>query len=226
MKIKKVNISASWKKLFQEEFEKDYFKKLANTVREKYKTGIVYPHPSKIFNAFNLTSVKNVKVVIIGQDPYHGENQANGLCFSVEKGIPIPPSLKNIYKELESDLGIASPSHGSLQKWATQGVLLLNSVLTVDAGIANSHKGYGWEDFTRAAINILSKKRKNLVFILWGKNAQEKEKIINSEKHLILKSAHPSPLSAYNGFWGSKHFSKTNEYLKSNHLEIINWNID
>ena len=221
--MKKIDISDSWYSFLEEEFEKDYFEKLADIIREKYKMSIVYPHPSKIFNAFNLTPLYNVKVVVIGQDPYHGPSQAHGLCFSVEKEVEIPPSLKNIYKELKSDMKIEPPTHGNLQKWATQGVLLLNSVLTVNAGIANSHRGYGWEKFTQSVIEKLSKNKSNLVFILWGKNAQEKEDIINSEKHLILKAPHPSPLSAYNGFFGCKHFSKANDYLKKNCHESIKW---
>ena len=223
--MKKIDISDSWYSFLEEEFEKDYFEKLADIIREKYKMSIVYPHPSKIFNAFNLTPLYNVKVVVIGQDPYHGPSQAHGLCFSVEKEVEIPPSLKNIYKELKSDMKIEPPIHGNLQKWANQGVLLLNSVLTVNAGIANSHRGYGWEKFTQSVIEKLSKNKSNLVFILWGKNAQEKENIINSEKHLILKAPHPSPLSAYNGFFGCKHFSKANEYLKNNFIDEVDWSL-
>ena len=221
--MKRINISDSWYHLLKDEFQKDYFIELADKVRSRYKIATVYPHPSNIFKAFNMTPVDDVKVVILGQDPYHGPNQANGLCFSVEKGIKLPPSLKNIYKELENDLQIKLPLHGSLDSWADQGVLLLNSVLTVESGKANSHKGYGWEIFTEAVIKKLSKKKENIVFILWGRNAQEKESNIASDKHLILKAAHPSPLSAYNGFWGCSHFSKTNNYLKSKSITPINW---
>ena len=224
--MKKVNISDSWYQLLEDEFKKDYFRELAEKIRSRYKTEIVYPHPSKVFNAFNMTPLDKVKAIIIGQDPYHGPKQANGLCFSVEKGLRLPPSLKNIYKELESDLDIKSPSHGSLENWALEGVLLLNTVLTVEKGKANSHQKYGWEIFTDTVVKKISKERKNIVFILWGRNAQEKGRSVDREKHLVLEAAHPSPLSAYNGFWGYRHFSKANQYLKSNSITPINWNID
>ena len=224
--MKKVNIVNCWYEFLEDEFHKDYFTELANRVRIKYKTEIIYPHPSKIFNAFNMTPLNNVKAVIVGQDPYHGPKQANGLCFSVKKGLKIPPSLKNIHKELESDLDIKTPSHGCLEKWALQGVLLLNTVLTVAKGKANSHQKHGWEFFTDAVVRKLSNERKNIVFILWGRNAQEKGRSIDRKKHLVLEAAHPSPLSAYNGFWDCKHFSKTNQYLESNSIKAINWNLE
>ena len=192
-------------------------------VRKEYKTKKIFPPAKLIFNAFNLTPVDKVKVVIIGQDPYHREGQAHGLSFSVPENIKIPRSLLNIYKELKKDTNIEISSDGFLQHWAEQGVLLLNSVLTVESGKANSHKGYGWEIFTEAVIKKLSKKKENIVFILWGRNAQEKESNIASDKHLILKAAHPSPLSAYNGFWGCSHFSRTNNYFKLKSIIPINW---
>ena len=220
-----VNIDSSWKSVLVDEFKKNYFTELRNKVRIEYKSNTIHPHPSKIFNAFNLTPFNKVKVVIIGQDPYHGENQAHGLCFSVENGVKIPPSLNNILKELKSDLKINHPNSGNLSSWAEQGVLMLNSVLTVRSGVANSHKNIGWEIFTENIINIISKQLNNVVFVLWGRQAQEKIKIIDTKKHLILKSAHPSPLSAYNGFFGCKHFSKCNEYLKKFNKKEIDWSL-
>jgi len=220
-----VNIDSSWKTVLAEEFTKNYFTELRNKVRIEYKSNVIYPHPTKIFNAFSLTPFNKVKVVVIGQDPYHGENQAHGLSFSVENSVKIPPSLNNIFKELKSDLKINVPKSGNLSSWAEQGVLMLNSVLTVRSGVANSHKNIGWEIFTENVINIISSQLSNIVFILWGKQAQEKIKIIDIKKHLILKSAHPSPLSAYNGFFGCKHFSKCNSYLKKNNKKEIDWSL-
>ena len=220
-----VNINPSWNAVLLDEFNKNYFNELRNKVRSEYKSNTIYPHPTKIFNAFNLTPFNKVKVVIIGQDPYHGKNQAHGLCFSVKDGVKIPPSLNNIFKEIKSDLNIAIPNSGNLTSWAEQGVLMLNSVLTVRSGIANSHKNIGWEIFTENVINIISSKLNNIVFILWGRQAQQKIKIINIDKHLILKSVHPSPLSAYNGFFGCKHFSKCNAYLKKFNKEEIDWTL-
>ena len=220
-----VNIDSSWKTVLVDEFTKNYFTELRNKVRIEYKSNVIYPHPTKIFNAFSLTPFNKVKVVVIGQDPYHGENQAHGLSFSVENGVKIPPSLNNIFKELKSDLKINVPKSGNLSSWAEQGVLMLNSVLTVRSGVANSHKNIGWEIFTENVINIISSQLSNIVFILWGKQAQEKIKIIDIKKHLILKSAHPSPLSAYNGFFGCKHFSKCNSYLKKNNKKEIDWSL-
>ena len=220
-----VNIDSSWKTVLVEEFTKNYFTELRNKVRIEYKSNVIYPHPTKIFNAFSLTPFNKVKVVVIGQDPYHGENQAHGLSFSVENGVKIPPSLNNIFKELKSDLKINLPKSGNLSSWAEQGVLMLNSVLTVRSGVANSHKNIGWEIFTEKVISIISSQLSNIVFILWGKQAQEKIKIIDTKKHLILKSAHPSPLSAYNGFFGCKHFSKCNAYLKKSNKKQIDWSL-
>jgi len=221
--VKTVEIEASWYSLLENEFNKDYFLKLREFVKKKYKEKIIFPPAKLIFNTFNLTPVNKVKVIIIGQDPYHGKGQAHGLAFSVPKGVKIPPSLINIYKELKEDIGKKMPSHGFLQDWAKQGVLLLNSTLTVESGKANSHKNIGWEKFTESVIQLISKKRNNLVFLLWGNYAHKKEIFIDSNKHLILKSVHPSPLSAYNGFFGNKHFSKTNKYLKENNIGEINW---
>jgi len=218
-----VKIEYSWKKYLQEEFEKDYFKKLTEFVRSEYQSKTCYPSASKIFNAFEHTPWEKVKVVIIGQDPYHGPNQAMGLCFSVQAGIPYPPSLQNIYKELKDDIGRDSITKGDLTPWADQGVLLLNSVLSVEAGKAASHAGKGWEEFTDAVIKKLSEEKGNLVFILWGSYAQKKGMVVDSTKHFIIKSAHPSPLSAYNGFFGSKPFSRTNDYLKKNDHSEIEW---
>ena len=220
-----VNINPSWNAVLVDEFNKNYFNDLRNKVRSEYKSNTIYPHQTKIFNAFNLTPFNKVKVVIIGQDPYHGKNQAHGLCFSVKDGVKIPPSLNNIFKEIKSDLNISIPNSGNLTSWAEQGVLMLNSVLTVRSGIANSHKKIGWEIFTENIIDIISSKLNNIVFILWGRQAQQKIKIINTSKHLILKSVHPSPLSAYNGFFGCKHFSKCNAYLKKFNKEEIDWSL-
>ena len=221
--MKKVDIESSWYNLLENEFEKKYFTDLRNFIKTEYSTKVIFPPPKLIFNAFNLTPVNKVKVIIIGQDPYHGEGQAHGLSFSVPTGIKIPPSLMNIYKELNTDVNKDIPSHGLLENWASQGILLLNSVLTVESGKANSHKNIGWEKFTESVISLISKKKENLVFLLWGNYAHKKENFIKSNNHLILKSVHPSPLSAYNGFFGSKHFSKTNNFLKKNNIKEIVW---
>ena len=223
--MKKVDVEESWYNMLESEFEKPYFLSLRLKLRELYKTKEIYPHPSNIFNAFNMTPFNKVKVVIIGQDPYHGPNQAHGLCFSVNKTIKIPPSLQNIFKELKNDLDIDIPISGNLTKWTGQGILLLNNVLTVERGLANSHKNIGWEEFTKSTISLISDHLSNIVFILWGMQAQEKESLIDKSKHLILKAAHPSPLSAYNGFYGCNHFSKTNSYLKEKLKDEINWNL-
>lgn len=218
-----VQIEQSWKEILAAEFEKDYFIRLTNFVRQEYKTTTVYPPGNLIFNAFNLCPFQEVKVVIIGQDPYHGEHQAHGLCFSVNDGIQFPPSLKNIFKEIENDLGIGIPLSGNLTRWAQQGVLMLNATLTVRAHQAGSHQRKGWEEFTDAAIRALAEKREHLVFILWGAYAQKKGAFIDRQKHLVLTSVHPSPLSAHNGFFGNKHFSRTNEYLMEHGEAPIQW---
>lgn len=218
-----VQIEQSWKEMLAPEFEKDYFIRLTNFVRQEYKTTTVYPPGNLIFNAFNLCPFQEVKVVIIGQDPYHGEHQAHGLCFSVNDGIQFPPSLKNIFKEIENDLGIGIPLSGNLTRWAQQGVLMLNATLTVRAHQAGSHQRKGWEEFTDAAIRALAEKREHLVFILWGAYAQKKGAFIDRQKHLVLTSVHPSPLSAHNGFFGNKHFSRTNEYLMEHGEAPIQW---
>ena len=218
-----VQIEESWKKRLMPEFDKDYFIRLTDFVRAEYSSTTIYPPGKLIFNAFNLCPFDQTKVVIIGQDPYHGPGQAHGLCFSVNDGIAFPPSLQNIFKELQSDLGIAIPSSGNLTRWANQGVLLLNATLTVRAHQAGSHQRKGWEDFTDAAIRTLAEQKEHLVFILWGAYAQKKGAFINREKHLVLTSAHPSPLSAYNGFFGNKHFSRANEYLVAHGETPIEW---
>ncbi|MCC8188829.1 MAG: uracil-DNA glycosylase [Bacteroides sp.] len=218
-----VQIEESWKQRLQPEFEKDYFRQLTEFVRYEYTHYQIFPPGKLIFNVFNLCPFDKVKVVIIGQDPYHGPGQAHGLCFSVNDGIPFPPSLVNIFKEIKSDLGIDPPTTGNLTRWAEQGVLLLNATLTVRAHQAGSHQRKGWETFTDAAIRVLAEEKENLVFILWGSYAQKKGAFIDRNKHLILTSAHPSPLSAHNGFFGNKHFSKTNEYLKAHGQQEIRW---
>ncbi len=219
------DIQKSWKKVLNEEFNKVYFSDLKNFLVEEKKKYKIYPPGKNIFEAFNRTPFEEVKVVILGQDPYHGPGQAHGLCFSVPPGIPAPPSLINIFKELQDDLQIVLPKHGNLEKWADQGVFLLNATLTVRAHQAGSHQKKGWETFTDAAIKQLSLLRENLVFLLWGRFAQNKETLIDHSKHLILKAAHPSPLSAYNGFFGCKHFSKANSYLLQNSLDTIDWQV-
>jgi uracil-DNA glycosylase len=218
-----VKIEPTWKSKLQAEFEKEYFQKLTEFVREEYCKGTVYPPGSLIFNAFNLCPFEKVKAVIIGQDPYHGPGQAHGLCFSVREGVDFPPSLVNIFKEIGADTGIQRPSNGNLERWAAQGVLLLNATLTVRAHQAGSHQKKGWEEFTDNAINILNREKQNLVFFLWGAYAQKKGESIDRSKHLILESVHPSPLSASRGFFGNNHFSKCNAYLKEHGSEPINW---
>lgn len=218
-----VQIETSWKEKLADEFEKPYFKELTDFVRREYKTQVCYPPGNLIFNAFNLCPFDQVKVVIIGQDPYHGPGQAHGLCFSVNDRIPFPPSLQNIFKEIQADLGKEVPATGNLTRWAQQGVLLLNATLTVRAHQAASHQRHGWEEFTDAVIRKLSQERDHLVFILWGAYAQKKGAVIDRERHLVLTSAHPSPLSAYHGFFGNKHFSLTNAYLEQYGKTPINW---
>lgn len=218
-----VTIEEGWRGRLQPEFSKDYFQRLTSFVREEYHSTEVYPPGKLIFNAFDLCPFDKVRVVIIGQDPYHGSGQANGLCFSVNDGVQFPPSLSNIFKEIKADIGIELPTSGNLTRWAKQGVLLLNATLTVRAHQAGSHQKQGWEELTDAAIRILSEEREHLVFILWGAYAQKKGAFINSNKHLVLRSAHPSPLSAYNGFFGNNHFSKTNTYLSQQGEAPISW---
>lgn len=219
-------INNDWLEALKDEFKKPYYKELFQTVNEEYGTRQIFPPADDIFNAFHLTPLKDVKVVIFGQDPYHNVGQAHGLCFSVKKGVQVPPSLVNIYKELQDDLGCTIPDHGYLVKWAQQGVLMLNTVLTVRAHQANSHRGIGWEQFTDAAIKVLNEQDRPMVFILWGSPAQRKKVMLNNPKHLILEAPHPSPLSAYRGFFGSRPFSQTNEFLRKNGLAEIDWQID
>lgn len=218
-----IKIHDSWKQKLAEEFEKPYFKELTNFVRNEYAKKQIYPQPADIFRAFEFCPFDKVKVVILGQDPYHGTRQANGLCFSVHSGVQNPPSLQNIFKELREDIACEMRSNGNLEDWAKQGVLLLNATLTVEAAKAGSHQKKGWELFTDAVVRSVSEQKEHCVFILWGRYAQEKGKIIDESKHLVLRSAHPSPFSAYSGFFGSKPFSKTNEYLKSNKIEPVKW---
>lgn len=218
-----VKIEESWKSHLQQEFEKPYFRTLTDFVRKEYAAKTIYPPAKLIFNAFDSCPFDKVKVVIVGQDPYHEPGQAHGLCFSVNDGVQIPPSLVNIYKEIEDDLGIPVPRSGNLTRWAEQGVLLLNATLTVQAHRAGSHQGKGWEEFTDAAIRRLAEERDHLVFILWGAYAQRKGETIDANRHLILKSPHPSPLSAHRGFFGNKHFSRANNYLSAHNMEPINW---
>lgn len=218
-------INNDWLAAIGEEFDKPYYKQLSHFVETEYSHHIVYPNVNDIFNAFHFTPLSEVKVVILGQDPYHNEGQAHGLCFSVKPEVDIPPSLLNIYKELREDLGFSMPNHGYLEKWSRQGVLLLNSVLTVRAHQANSHRGKGWEVFTDSVIHTLNTQKRPIVFILWGKPAQAKKSMLNNPLHLILEASHPSPLSAFRGFFGSKPFSKTNEFLQNHGLEPIDWQI-
>ncbi|MGI9526036.1 MAG: uracil-DNA glycosylase [Weeksellaceae bacterium] len=218
-----VKISPAWKELLKDEFEKPYFKELASFVKSEYATKKVYPPGRLIFNAFESVAPQDIKVVILGQDPYHGAGQAHGLSFSVPKGIPTPKSLINIFKEIESDIGTPPPSNGNLERWAAQGVFLLNASLTVRAGEASSHQKSGWMRFTDKVIETISENCEHVVFMLWGNFAKEKISLINQNKHLILTSAHPSPLSAHRGFFGSKPFSKANAYLEKNGMEPINW---
>ena len=218
-----VRISPEWAELIGHEFDKPYFAELAAFVKSEYATQRVFPAGGNIFRALDKCAPDDVKVVIIGQDPYHGEGQANGLCFSVNDGVAFPPSLQNIFKEIQSDLGIAVPTSGNLTRWANQGVLLLNATLTVRAHQAGSHQRKGWEEFTDAAIRALAEQREHIVFILWGAYAQKKGAFIDRNKHLVLSSAHPSPLSAYHGFFGNKHFSRANEYLTAHGESPIQW---
>ena len=220
-----VQLAESWKPVLAPEFNQPYFTQLTEFIKHEKAAGkTIYPLGSQIFNAFEFTPFNEVKVVILGQDPYHGAGQAHGLCFSVNKNVAVPPSLKNIYKELQTDIeGYTAPNHGDLSHWAKQGVLLLNATLTVEKDKAGSHQGKGWEQFTDAVIKQLSTQKEKLVFILWGKFAQSKATLINTQKHLVLMAAHPSPFSAYNGFFGCKHFSKTNAYLIANNLTPISW---
>ena len=221
-----VKIEESWKKVLQDEFGKEYFAKLREFVKGEYQHAIIYPAPKNIFRAFDLCPFDKVEVVILGQDPYHGPQQANGLCFAVSEGVPLPPSLQNVFKELAADTGVpfeALAKKGDLERWAKQGVLLLNATLTVCARTAGSHQGKGWEEFTDAVIRKLSEERENLVFILWGNYAKSKGAHIDRTKHLVIESAHPSPFSASNGFFGSKPFSKTNEYLVEHSKKPIDW---
>ena len=219
-------IENDWLTELGQEFHKPYYKNLYQFVLKEYNTTRIFPPSDDIFNAFHLTPLSQVKVVIIGQDPYHNEGQAHGLCFSVKPGVDVPPSLVNIYKELKDDLGCYIPNNGYLVKWAKQGVLMLNTVLTVRAHMANSHRGKGWEEFTDATIRALNKQDRPIVYILWGRPAQTKEKMLNNPRHLILKAPHPSPLSAYNGFFGSKPFSQTNRFLEENGIPPIDWQIE
>ena len=212
-----------WKAHMREEFEKDYFKALAEFIRQEYATKVIYPPAKLIFNAFNSSPFEEVKVVIVGQDPYHEPGQAHGLCFSVNEGTPVPPSLQNIYKEIRNDLGKPIPQSGNLERWARQGVLLLNATLTVQAHHAGSHQGKGWEEFTDAVISHLAGERDHLVFMLWGAYAQRKGASIDAGKHLVLKSPHPSPLSVHRGFFGNSHFSSTNAYLSAHGISTIDW---
>lgn len=221
----KVKIEASWERVLQSEFDKPYFKELTDFVRSEYASKTIFPPANLIFNAFEKCPFDKVKVVVIGQDPYHGTGQAHGLCFSVQPGVAVPPSLVNIYKELERDLGLAPSKSGDLTAWAHQGVLLLNATLTVEAHKAGSHQNRGWEQFTDAVIRQLADERENLVFMLWGSYAQRKGAFINGNQHLVLKSVHPSPLSAYRGFIGCGHFSSANSYLVQHGNIPINWNL-
>ncbi|TCS76209.1 uracil-DNA glycosylase [Muricomes intestini] len=218
-------LSGDWYEALKGEFKKPYYKQLFVRVNEEYRTHTIFPPANDIFNAFHLTPLKDVKVVILGQDPYHNDGQAHGLCFSVKKGVDIPPSLVNIYQELHDDLGCTIPNHGCLTKWAEQGVLMLNTVLTVRAHQANSLRGIGWEEFTDAAIEVLNTQDRPIVFILWGGPAQRKKSMLNNPRHLILQAPHPSPLSAYRGFFGSKPFSQTNKFLEEHGLEPVDWQI-
>lgn len=219
-------ISNDWKEPLAEEFKKPYYRKLYEAVRREYRTKTIYPGANDLFSAFELTPLHAVKVVILGQDPYHEPGQAHGLCFSVKPEIAIPPSLENIYKELQEDLGLRIPNNGYLEKWAKQGVLLLNTVLTVRAHQANSHQGLGWENFTDAVIRILNAEDRPIVYMLWGRPAQQKGAVLDNPKQLVLKAPHPSPLSAYRGFFGCRHFSRANAFLEENGLSPIDWQIE
>ncbi len=221
-----VHIGNEWDTLLAEEFKKDYYLRLREFLKAEYGTRTIYPPMNDIFNALRYTSYSDVKAVILGQDPYHGAGQAHGLCFSVKKGVQPPPSLVNIFKELNADLGITPPNHGELTQWAKSGVLLMNTALTVREGQANSHRGQGWEILTDRVIELLNQRETPIVFILWGGNARAKTKLITNPKHLVLQCAHPSPLSAYNGFFGCRHFSKANEFLGRNGISPIDWRIE
>ena len=221
-----VKIEESWKALLQEEFDKPYFAELIAFVKNEYAQTRIFPPGKLIFNAFNHCTVDNTKVVILGQDPYHGPGQAHGLCFSVQPGVQPPPSLQNIFKELQSDLGIVPPKDGTLTKWAERGVLMLNTTLTVRRGQANSHKNLGWTTFTDHIIEKLNEHEQPIVFLLWGGNARSKKKLITAPQHLVLESVHPSPLSAYNGFFGCKHFSKCNAFLEAHGIDPIDWDLN
>jgi uracil-DNA glycosylase len=218
-----VHIGNGWDDILKDEFQKDYYLKLREFLKSEYSRYAVYPEMNNIFNAFRYTDYNDVKAVIIGQDPYHGEGQAHGLAFSVQEGVEVPPSLKNIFKELHDDLGAPIPESGCLIRWAQSGVLLLNAVLTVRAGMAGSHKGKGWENLTDKAIEVINAREKPVVFLLWGNFAKEKFPLITGKQHLILTAPHPSPLSAYYGFFGCKHFSKCNNFLKEHGIEEIKW---
>ena len=220
-----VNIGNDWDALLEGEFKKEYYLKLREFLKVEYSTQTVYPPMFDIFNALKYTSFKQTKVVILGQDPYHGPGQAHGLCFSVREGIKFPPSLQNIFKELESEYGIQPPKSGELTAWAKQGVLLLNTTLTVRQGTPQSHKGQGWEILTDRIISLLNQKEEPVIFLLWGANAWAKKPLIKNPKHLVLECAHPSPLSAYRGFFGCNHFKKANEYLEKNGIEPIDWSL-
>lgn len=222
-----VKIEPGWAKVLQPEFEKPYFEGIVKFLKEEKAAGkVIYPPGPEIFNAFTLTPFEHVKAVLIGQDPYHGPGQAHGLCFSVRKGVTVPPSLVNMYKELKADLDINPPNHGFLEQWAEQGLLMLNASLTVEAGKPMSHSKIGWEQFTDAVIRTISEKKEGVVFLLWGKFAQQKEALIDTSKHFVLKAAHPSPFSATAGFFGSRPFSQTNKLLKQQGKEPINWQLD
>lgn len=220
-----VNIGNEWDALLADEFQKEYYQQLRQFLIAEYNSHTIYPPMNDIFNALRATSYSDVKAVILGQDPYHGAGQAHGMCFSVKKGVQPPPSLVNIFKELNQDLGIPIPPHGQLTSWAENGVLLLNTALTVREGQANSHRGKGWEIFTDRVISLLNEREQPIVFILWGGNARAKKQLITNPRHLILECAHPSPLSAYNGFFGCRHFSKANAFLTANGIEPIDWTI-
>lgn len=223
---KKVQLHKSWLTRLQDEFEQDYMHQLREfLLTRKQHRAVIYPPGKQIFNALDSTPFDRVRVVILGQDPYHGPNQAHGLCFSVLPGVKVPPSLLNIYREIESDLGIAPPRHGYLQSWAEQGVLLLNAVLTVERGQAGSHQGKGWERFTDTIVQLLNEERERLVFMLWGNYARQKGSVINRHKHLVLNAPHPSPLSAHQGFFGCRHFSQANQYLESHGQTPIDWSV-
>lgn len=221
-----VQFDNDWQDLLQPEFQKEYYQRLRAFLKQEYSTRTIYPDMHDIFNAMHFTPYNGVKVVILGQDPYHGPGQAHGLSFSVKPGISVPPSLQNIYQELANDLGLRIPNTGYLKKWTDQGVLLLNTVLTVRAGIANSHRGMGWEYFTDHIIGLLNEREQPVVFMLWGRNAREKKALITNSQHLILEAAHPSPFSVYNGFFGCRHFSKANAFLQQHGVDPIDWQIE